>query len=704
MISSCLRDVRSVSIYNLFYRNNSIDDTEVDENIATRTVHFLSNRFPHLESVTFWDKDRSCPLNYYYRFINQDQRESIYHLLDSFSGAFTYKSLPSTLEIVGLSCPERTPLGLDGAGECKVCKRICRSYPLECILNVGLCLPYSSINEIINSRRGGSDYLHSETRLLQLLGNGHHMNMIRINSTDRIKYESEVKDEVNSIIESSQVDLSKLSSKKVAEAIKRGHPDNISVHLAEESFDYLKTLGLPISNNLLDPDAIRIENVPRMVNKVMGEKTSLVLKGMRQISRLMAIQLDGQLMISKDTTQFDYTVQIAKESGVLSKIIGLLNNKGFQPAGMHILINITAWGHAESVKLEAIPALIGLLDSSPDVATSAAWALTNIVINTFDGRELVLQAGAIQPLVDLLSCHKTNVQLVQKYAFTLASLFPYITRSNFNQVSSSLPTLIELIHHSDETVVLNACWALHHLSYDRSVARIQTILNALNNTGVRRLITLLEHPNERIQEPVLYTVGYLVSRSHHQAQLFIDNNVLPGLLSLLSNENTNEHVTDCVCWIIENILSSSKNRIIQAVIDSGIVSGMIPILSNENFNSVIRFRVVKMVSCMARGSVNQVQYLVNQGCIPLLIEIFTLPNLSSLTRETITVILERMFSNAWLVETYLRVTEKQQVLQSDIPFIISKTVKYNRLKRRNGMLQQSKRKRASKVRQLRQRS
>lgn len=39
-----------------------------------------------------------------------------------------------------------------------------------------------------------------------------------------------------------------------------------------------------------------------------------------------------------------------------------------------------------------------------------------------------------------------------------------------------------------------------------------------------------------------------------------------------------------------------------------------------------------------------------------------------------------------------------------MPYIISKTVKHNRLKRRNGMLQQSKKKRASKVRQLRQRS
>ena len=204
-------------------------------------------------------------------------------------------------------------------------------------------------------------------------------------------------------------------------------------------------------------------------------------------------------------------------------------------------------------------------------------------------------------------------------------------------------------------------------------------------------------------------MGHLVTTSFHQAQLFIDNNVLPGLLTILSNENTNEHVTDIVCWIVNDILSSSKNRIIQAVIDSGIVSKMIPILSSENFHPVIRYRVVEMISCMARGGVNQVHYLVNQGCIPLLLETPTLLNLSPLGIETVTETLERMFSNVCLVETYLRVAEKHQVLQPDfltlyIPFIVSKTVRCNRVKRMNRMLQQSKRKKAAKVRQLRQRS
>ena len=122
--------------------------------------------------------------------MNADQRSSIYHLLDSFSGAFTCKSLPSTLDIVGLSCPKRSQFSWDDAEECRVCNRICRSYPLEHILNVHLCLPYSSSNELIKSRRGGREYLHSETRLLQLLGKD--IGNRSGNITCIIKYYSEV--------------------------------------------------------------------------------------------------------------------------------------------------------------------------------------------------------------------------------------------------------------------------------------------------------------------------------------------------------------------------------------------------------------------------------------------------------------------------------------------------------------------------------
>lgn len=225
------------------------------------------------------------------------------------------------------------------------------------------------------------------------------MNMRRIVDPYRIKYESEVKDEVTGIIESSRVDLSKLNSEKVAEAIKRGRPNNIiSVHLAEESFDYLKSLGIHISNNLLDPNAIRKENLERMVNSVMGESYSLVLKGMKQIFRLVSIQ-------PKDPNHLDH--------------ITYLHSDEIQHEAVNILTKAVA-GKGKStelvIELGAIPPLISLLDASHDsISSSVALILANIVSDnagryhrawwdpdaedfasyTANRRALVLKSGAI---------------------------------------------------------------------------------------------------------------------------------------------------------------------------------------------------------------------------------------------------------------------------------------------------------------------
>ena len=135
-----------------------------------------------------------------------------------------------------------------------------------------MCLPVAISKELIESRKGGRDYLHSETRLLQLLGKG------RVDElhgdTTIIKYDSMVCDELKSFIESSNVDVTKLNPEDVAKAIKRRYPSNITVYLSEQSFDHLKTtIGLPISNELLDPNAIRVENLDRMVKNIRKKQS-----------------------------------------------------------------------------------------------------------------------------------------------------------------------------------------------------------------------------------------------------------------------------------------------------------------------------------------------------------------------------------------------------------------------------------------------
>ena len=268
IVSNHLRDVHSVTICNLFQKNSESNRIQVNDDIATNSVFFLS-RFPYLERVTFLGKDGNGLYHPIRSIINEDQRGSVHHLLDSFSAAFDCRHIPQKLQIIGLCCPKN---GL--TRNCKTCNKICRKFPFDSILDVDLCILYTSMKETIESRQGGKDYLQSESRFfMQLLSKGKgRVYQASSGLCCIIQYPIWVINYMKGFAESSNVDVTKLNPDDVVKAITRHYPNNITVYLSEQSFDHLKTtVGLPISNDLMNPNATRVENLYRMVKHIMEE-------------------------------------------------------------------------------------------------------------------------------------------------------------------------------------------------------------------------------------------------------------------------------------------------------------------------------------------------------------------------------------------------------------------------------------------------
>jgi len=562
-VSNHLRDVREVSIYNLFNVNRIKATIQVDKDIAVKSVHFLSILPNNVESVAFWGKYRSslCSLNSLVLY--DGDNPPISHLLDEILGAFDCGSLPHNLQINGLSCPRKRTSN----SNCTECKRLCGIFPIERIGDVDICLPTTTSKEIIMSRKGGRKYLQSETRFMQLLGKGRVKGILQIHSDFCISgYSSKTKEELKSMAQSPNVDVTKLNPQDVVKAITRHFPNNISVYLYEDSFDLLKSIGLPISNDLLDPNVVRVENLELMVNHIMEETDSL-LKSVHQMRCLLT---------KRDMLDFrSCLAQQMVKAGVLPKLVQFLSrdhDSDLQLAAMKVLVRVSFVGdeHIEEIiKLGAIQPLIHLLGSPHSKISSwTASALGNIAGKSFHFRDLALQAGAMHPLLKLLENHQTSdLESVRTYIWVLDKLMQFeivskelhlvvskllwdkVTKTpDFKLVSPSLQILDELIQHRDEKVLTEVCWALGYFSqcsYSKNCLAIRksvTGVQAMIDIGIIPKLILLLNNNEHrgLCEAAVWAVSHLFDKgSMKQIKYVVNQGCIPPLLDLLQEEDGN---------------------------------------------------------------------------------------------------------------------------------------------------------------------
>jgi importin subunit alpha-6/7 len=194
-----------------------------------------------------------------------------------------------------------------------------------------------------------------------------------------------------------------------------------------------------------------------------------------------------------------------------------------------------------------VPIFVRLLMSpNDDVREQAVWALGNIAGNSPPCRDLVLQAGAMQPLLNQFN-QNSKVSMLRKATRTLSNFCRGKPQPDFELVRLSLPTLANLVFSPDEEVLTDACWALSYLS-DGLNEKVQAVIES----GIcRRLVELLLNPSPAIQTPALRTVGNIVTGDDLQTQYVINNHALPCLLTLLSSPK--KGIRKEACSTISNI-------------------------------------------------------------------------------------------------------------------------------------------------------
>mmetsp|Transcript_2250 Transcript_2250/g.3524 ORF Transcript_2250/g.3524 Transcript_2250/m.3524 type:complete len:557 (+) Transcript_2250:106-1776(+) len=346
--------------------------------------------------------------------------------------------------------------------------------------------------------------------------------------------------------------------------------------------------------------ATKLEQLPNMVNGVMGNDPQVQVECTTQFRRLLSIEKNPPIQQVIDT-------------GVVPRFVEFLgrdDNPALQFEAAWALTNIAS-GTSEHTKVVmevgAVPIFVRLLLSpNDDVREQAVWALGNIAGDSPPCRDLVLQAGAMAPLLQQLH-QNSKLSMLRNATWTLSNFCRGKPQPDFEMVRPALPTLSQLIFSPDEEVLTDACWALSYLS-DGPNEKIQAVLES----GVaRRLVELLLNPSPAVQTPALRTVGNIVTGNDLQTQFVINTNALPCLLALLSNPK--KGIRKEACWTISNITAGNKDQI-QAVIENNIIPPLIQLLTNAEFD--IRKEAAWAISnATSGGNPPQIKFLVQQGCI-----------------------------------------------------------------------------------------
>ncbi|XP_072997212.1 importin subunit alpha-4-like isoform X1 [Typha latifolia] len=358
-------------------------------------------------------------------------------------------------------------------------------------------------------------------------------------------------------------------------------------------------LGSPTDSPATATADAKLEILPGMVEGIRSENPALQLEATIKFSKLLS-------------TDRDSLIEEVIEAGILPRFVEFLSRHElpqlqFEAACILSDISSGTSEHTQLVtKCDAIPKLVDLL-SSPhhDVREQAVWALGNVAGDSESCRELVVDHGALIPLLSQLNEH-ARISMLRTATWSLANLCCGTVPDE--KCQAILQILRHLIHSIDEKILADVCRILSYLSDCRN-SGIQAVIEA----GVcPQLIKLLLHLSPDVLTPAIITVANISAGDYAQTQLMIDNNVLPCLYQLLA-QNYQKHIKKHACLTISNITAGSRSQI-QAVMNANIMSPLIELLQHAEVD-IKKEAAWAISNATSGGSREQIHYLVTKGCV-----------------------------------------------------------------------------------------
>ncbi|CAM9854898.1 unnamed protein product [Ectocarpus sp. 6 AP-2014] len=366
----------------------------------------------------------------------------------------------------------------------------------------------------------------------------------------------------------------------------------------------------PVMNG--DWEEARAETDGKEARQIQGGRNVMETERRSQQVQLDTITSVRQML----STGRDPSIHVPK----LVEFVQNEDDSALQIESVGLLATISGRHTNVVVENGAVPVFVRLLTSTnDDIREEVVRAVGNIAGDSPFSRDMVLQRGALGPLLQQLT-DRSKPSMLRIATWALKRFCGEISPPRLEQVSPALPTLARLIRSVDEEVLRNACAALRYLcapvleaSFLAGIgARMhREMVQAVVGAGVcQRLVELLDHASPAVHLEVLWAMNGIVSSEEQHTQVLIDSNVLPRLHHLLVSSH-HQKLREKTCQVICRITTGREEQI-QAVIEAGIIPTLIQFLADVN-SDIRRYAAAAISNVTEFGEPEEVK-----GWIPLL--------------------------------------------------------------------------------------
>ena len=636
LLAKRFRDVQNINLLSLLKgraEEGNMKKFQVDYDAIMKVVPFLS-QFHNLGRVFLGGRKVNGEIvsfhrDHYYWNEGDNVNEAtgrVHTLIDMISGAFRSSGgLLSNVKVMGLRCPYSNP-NSQISTDCKVCKRACRSFPLNQVVNfdnkgssdnrgkfsckrmpfMDVCLTRIKIENIIEERPGGKALLQSNKHLYHLLGQGLRYEIKSDDGTPLyiVGYNGTRIKELKRVIERAELDVKNLSREDVTRAIWRSFATDEQSALPPKEQCYfcissitllINDLGLPISRLDFGLKAANVKNLPQIVKGIMSDDATSVLASSFYCH---CIQLLFMVLKNSAGEEYSITTQKVINLEVIPKLVQSLDDGNRSCNGALNVLNNIAWkgsiGNAQVlVDAGIIPKLCLLMNSSnAKVAETSTCILGKLASkNNAVIRDAVLQDGALTSLLNQAKKYYDNPEVMKSNQGTLQKLLagnPAILAGN----RIPLPNLEKI---------------------------------PINMDTLSHLLSVGQAGNEKILHYACLALSYICLRHssiHHNAM--IEAGLFPRLLDLPSCLSSK--IQHYRIWTIRCLIRQDKSLIERVISDDKFP---LFISCTQSPVKVTRIVVCEVICCLLNGTKEQVAVFVGQGCVRALCSVLTFSHSSA---------------------------------------------------------------------------